>query len=153
MWPRYTPTTELEPKYVVPDPSFRGLCRNGTPSVLAYGYAFTWERLIQYGYHTGIIKTSKPSPTILTLLLHNLCNHIQHLSGTPSKPVARNAIHTKYNIVLAVYDNYTLAKGKGVPEEDQKIILNTICRELQVPDDEGPLWYFDAEKLNGPFAT
>lgn len=119
--------------------------------MLAYGFAFTWERLIQYGYHNGLIKTPKPSRPILSILLRSIRNRIQHLSGTSSRPVARTTIHAKYNIVLAVYDNYTLANDSGVREVDRKIILDTIRRELQVSDNEEPLWYFDAEKLDGPY--
>lgn len=155
MWSRYPPVATLDPKYVSPDPSFRGLCKNGTPSVLAYGFAFTWERLIQYGYHHGIIKTPRPIIPLLDVLLRGIRNRIQDLSGTSSRPVARNVIHDseKYCIVLAIYDNYTLADDSGVRKGDQKAVLNTIRRELQVPEEEEPLRYFDPEYLYGPYGN
>lgn len=152
MWPRYAPTAELPPEYVVPDPSWKGLRSNGIPSVLSYGFAFTLERLIQYGVLAKLIKTPKPSRARVSILLQCICDHIQHLSGTSSRPVLRDAIHDKYDVILALWDNYTVVKGAEVRKRDKDIILNTMRRELQIPDDEQPMWYFDGEKLDGPFA-
>lgn len=122
-------------------------------AVIVECFAFTYERLIQYGVLVKLIKTRKPSKAGLLLLVQDICDHIQHVSGTSSLPVVRDAIHDKYNVVLALYDNYTMVKGTGVRVEDGKIILNTMRRELQIPEDEQPMWYFDGQKLRGPFSS
>lgn len=75
-------------------------------AVIVECFAFTYERLIQYGVLVKLIKTRKPSKAALFLLVQDICDHLQQLSGTSSLPVVRDAIRDKNNVVLALFDNY-----------------------------------------------
>lgn len=54
-------------------------------------------------------------------------------------------VHVKYDIVVTLWDNYTLPAYQP-NDQDTKEVLDLLRKELCLPEEEQPLWYFIKSK-------
>lgn len=54
-------------------------------------------------------------------------------------------VHVKYDAVVTLWDNYTLPQYQ-LDDQDTKEVLDLLRKELCLPEDEQPLWYFISGK-------
>lgn len=137
---------ELKPEYLVPDASVIPYYSLGAPDVVSFGFGVTYERMIQYAFKAGIIQTTAPTEDVIGMMCEDICVRIKAFSGAPQLD-ARTPIHDKYNVVIVLYDNYSKPRGFEMDRTQEEAIVQVIRRELQVPKDEKPMWYFDAQQV------
>lgn len=117
------------------------------PIKVIFGFGITRANLISYAKRAGLFYEKKLSKSeevqqmeLSNVVLFLVPPHLEYKTST-LKIHIRRPLHAKYDYVVGLYDNWTQADEQFVAE-DEKEILDILRAELEIGDEEPPMWYF-----------
>ena len=108
------------------------------PHYVCFGFGVTHRQLVDYALQVGILSPSSPAWECSSAVF----DATMHLARLALFELDMRCIyHPTYNYCVCLYSNYT-QQSKELVEEDEKEVLDIVRKELKIPDDDAPMWYF-----------
>lgn len=132
---------------------FKALARKSktyrAPGKLYYGFGLSYKDIIDYAERHSPIDPSITSAarryaharSVTLERLRELCQFNDLETALPISP--------EYQVVLAMYDNYTIAEFE-LEEEEEADVIRILQEELPACSRQNPRWFFDRmDRSNG----
>lgn len=140
---------QLEPVFFV-DTTLRHSTWYQYPVRLCFGFGLDSDLLVDYALKQNITDERALSEVTIgqqgrthTRAVFEAQKRLKKVTRA-ARHHLRIPIHLEYGVALALYDNWS-KEDEGMSEEHEKIVLDSLKKELGFSPDLAPMWYFEME--------